>query len=165
MIWATKRMPDLAEIEAFLYLEARLLDERRFAEWLELFTADCTYWVPASWGQTSAIEEVSLFYDDHLALQARIGRLMHPRAHAQLPPSRTVHGISNIRLAASHADTREQTVQSVLQFHEFRAPDSTHLVGLVEHVLRFDGTTLRIARKRVDLINCDQALRSLQIPL
>ena len=33
------------EVEQFLYREARLLDERRFHEWLELFTEDVRYWM------------------------------------------------------------------------------------------------------------------------
>src|ERR1700736_5089021 len=37
----------LREVEQFLYREARLLDERRFREWLELFTDDVRYWMGA----------------------------------------------------------------------------------------------------------------------
>ena len=34
------------EIQQFLVREARLLDERRFVDWLELFTDDVVYWMP-----------------------------------------------------------------------------------------------------------------------
>ena len=33
-------------MEAFLYQEAELLDERRYEEWLELFTEDARYLMP-----------------------------------------------------------------------------------------------------------------------
>ena len=36
----------LREVEQFLYKEARLLDSRRFSEWLELFSDDLRYWMP-----------------------------------------------------------------------------------------------------------------------
>ena len=45
-------VPDLArlllkqEIEEFLYREAELLDERRYEEWLDLFTEDTHYFMP-----------------------------------------------------------------------------------------------------------------------
>ena len=39
------REATIREVEQFLYREARLLDERRFHEWLELFTADVRYWM------------------------------------------------------------------------------------------------------------------------
>jgi 3-phenylpropionate/cinnamic acid dioxygenase small subunit len=153
----------LHDVEALLYLEARLLDERRFRAWLDLYTQTCTYWLPARWGQTGPVEEVSLIYDDRMTLEARIGRLEHPRAHAQLPPSRTVHAVTNIRIAGQDDDA--VTVQSVCQFNEFRAPDLTQLVGLQEHRLVATESGLRIAAKRVDLLTCDQPLRSLQIPI
>ena len=36
----------ISEVEQFLYREARLLDNRQFREWLELFTDDLRYWMP-----------------------------------------------------------------------------------------------------------------------
>src|SRR5260370_21914116 len=35
----------IREVEQFLYREARLLDERRFHDWLLLFTDDVRYWM------------------------------------------------------------------------------------------------------------------------
>src|SRR5260370_37861641 len=35
----------IREVEQFLYREARLLDERRFHEWLELVSDDVRYWM------------------------------------------------------------------------------------------------------------------------
>ncbi len=156
-------MSTLGEAEDLLYQEARLLDERRFEAWLELYAEDAVYWMPARWGQDSITDEVSLFHDDRMTLATRIGRLLHPRAHAQLPPSRTVHCITNVRLAGE-ADGL-QRVQSCCLFHEFRAPDRTVLAALVEHRLRRIGGRWLIAWKRVDLLECDQPHRSLQIPI
>ena len=34
------------EVEQFLYHEARLLDERKFDDWLALLTDDIHYWMP-----------------------------------------------------------------------------------------------------------------------
>ena len=46
-------MIDRSECERFLIHEARLLDDRRFRDWMALFTEDGSYWVPASVGQAS----------------------------------------------------------------------------------------------------------------
>lgn len=153
----------LADATDLLLEEARALDERRFDDWLALYTPDCTYWLPARWGQQSITDEVSLFHDDHMTLATRIGRLQHPRAHAQLPPSRTLHMVTNIRLAGEQDGLLR--VHSAILFHEFRAPDRTTLPALVEHRLRPGPEGLRIAWKRVDLLECDQPHRSLQIPV
>ena len=156
-------MTTLQEVESLLYEEARRLDERRFEEWLALYTEDAVYWMPARWGQESITDEVSLFHDDKMTLETRVGRLMHPRAHAQLPPSRTLHVVTNVRIAGE-ADGLLM-VQSACVFHEFRAPDRLMLAALVDHRLRREGGQWLIARKRVDLLECDQPHRSLQIPI
>jgi ethylbenzene dioxygenase beta subunit len=33
-------------VEAFLYREARLLDDRQFRDWLDLLTDNICYWMP-----------------------------------------------------------------------------------------------------------------------
>jgi len=35
-------------VTEFLYMEARLADEARYAEWLALWTDDAVYWGPAT---------------------------------------------------------------------------------------------------------------------
>src|SRR6185369_15345765 len=88
-------MEFLKQAENFLIYEARLLDERRFEEWIELFTDDGYYWAPAHVDQVAPHSEVSIFFDDRELMRERVRRLRHPRAHAQLPPSRTSHIVAN----------------------------------------------------------------------
>ena len=47
------------ELEAFVLAEARLLDERRFSDWLALFAEDGVYWVPTNPRQASPQEAAS----------------------------------------------------------------------------------------------------------
>src|ERR1700761_1516438 len=82
--------------ELFLIHEARLLDDRRFREWMGLFADDGAYWVPAAFNQQSPFNHASLFYDDRTLMKTRIDRLEHPRIHIQTPPSRTTHMISGV---------------------------------------------------------------------
>ena len=63
---------DRAVVEEFLVHEARLLDERRFREWMELFAEDGTYWVPAAPDQESPFAQASLFYDDRNLMRTRV---------------------------------------------------------------------------------------------
>jgi 3-phenylpropionate/cinnamic acid dioxygenase small subunit len=75
----------------FVVHEARLLDARRFRDWMALFADDGTYWVPAVPDQKSPFDQASLFYVDRDLMKTRIDRLDHPRIHVQTPPSRTAH--------------------------------------------------------------------------
>src|SRR4051812_34884709 len=90
-----------AEAETFLYREARLLDERRFQEWLDLFAAECLYWVPT--GESDSPLEPSLIFDDRPRLEERVFRLLDTRAYAQRPPSRTQHNVSNVEVSEPDA--------------------------------------------------------------
>jgi 3-phenylpropionate/cinnamic acid dioxygenase small subunit len=82
--------------EDLLFHESRLLDERRFAEWHDLFAAECVYWVPGLREHPGV--EPSMIYDDHERLGQRVYRLTETTAHAQLPASETQRHISNVEV-------------------------------------------------------------------
>jgi 3-phenylpropionate/cinnamic acid dioxygenase small subunit len=152
-----------AELEQFLYREARLLDAGRFDEWLDLFTADATYWVPLEAGQKDPIETCSIIYDDRTLLEMRVRQYRHPRAHARVPFARTVHQVSNVVLLEERAERGEATVGSTLVLIEFRAERQRTFGALVEHRLRRAGGDWKIAAKRVDLVNSEGELDGLAV--
>ena len=155
---------DRGPFEQFLIHEARLLDERRFREWMELFAEDGSYWVPAVPDQKSPFDQASLFYDDRDLMRTRVERLEHPRIHVQTPPSRTAHIVGNI--AVEPADkTNEYLVHSTVIMVEYRDEQQRVFAGRQRHRLRRDGAGFRIAQKRVDLINCDSAFESMAVPI
>ncbi|WP_327657165.1 aromatic-ring-hydroxylating dioxygenase subunit beta [Streptomyces sp. NBC_00483] len=89
----------LAEVEQFLYAEAALLDDWRLEEWVELFTLDCTYEIPATDVPDSDPGLTwSLIHDRRTMLEQRIIRLKKPEAHAEFPHSQTSRIIGNVRL-------------------------------------------------------------------
>jgi benzoate/toluate 1,2-dioxygenase beta subunit len=147
--------------EQFLYHEARLLDTQQLEAWLELFTEDATYWVPLEREQKDPLETSSIIHDDRTLLELRVKQARHPRAHARLPLARTVHQVGNV-MVLSETGT-ETNVASTLQVVEFRN-DKQRLHGaLVEHRLRKDGDSFKIAHKRVDLVNSEGELDGIAI--
>ena len=144
--------------EAFLYHEARLLDEQRYEEWLALFTEDATYWVPLERDQKDPGETSSLIYDDRTLLELRVKQMRHPRAHARSPLPRTLHQVGNIVVD-------DLVVRSTLTVVEFRNEKQRLWAGLVEHQLRRERDSFRIARKRIDLVNSEGELEGLSILL
>ena len=155
-------MPDTpGTIEQFLYHEARLLDAQRYEEWLELYTTDATYWVPLEQGQVDPFETSSIIYDDRTLLELRVRQTRHPRAHARLPLARTVHQVGNVTvLSEEHSEIR---VASTLQLIEFRNQRQRLWAAQVEHRLRRVPQGLRIAHKRVDLVNSEGELDGVAI--
>lgn len=149
------------DAEDVLNRESRLLDERRFEEWLELFTADGIYWLPMVDGSDPR-REPSLLYDDARLREQRVHRLLHEPNYAQLPPSRTIHYVSNIDVedAGAAGDAR---VRCNLLVVELR-PGPRRQLGLGKqntfaarceyHLRAADGW--KIALKKVLLIDSDQ---------
>ncbi len=72
-----------------VYREARLIDEKRFDEWYELYSEDALYWMPLTRDQALGELQTSLYYEDKLLLKVRIERLRHPNAFSQAQPRLT----------------------------------------------------------------------------
>jgi benzoate/toluate 1,2-dioxygenase beta subunit len=160
---AASAIPDLGAIEQFLFLEVRLLDERRFEAWRDLFTEDGVYWAPTRPGQASPEEAVSLFYDDRVTMAARIKRLSHPQAHIQVPISRTAHLVSNVELDPAAAEDGCLVVHASFFMAEYRQDEPRWYGGRYEYRLRPSGSALRIARKKVTLVNAGAAFTSMSV--
>jgi 3-phenylpropionate/cinnamic acid dioxygenase small subunit len=156
---------DRAPLQDFIINEARLLDQRRFRDWMALFADDGTYWVPAMPDQESPFDQASLFYDDRELMKTRVDRLEHPRIHVQTPPSRTAHLVGNIAVEEANAAKSEFVVGSTLIVVEYRDDTQRVFAGRQTHRLRRTGDGFRIVQKRVDLINCDGAFEAMAVPI
>lgn len=116
-----------SEAEDLLFNESRLLDERRFTEWLDMFAPECLYWVPGLREEPGA--EPSLIYDDRERLGQRVYRLSETTAHAQLPPSETHRHISNVEVKGASPRSAEVRVHANILVFELRRGDPSQ-VGL-----------------------------------
>jgi 3-phenylpropionate/cinnamic acid dioxygenase small subunit len=154
-----------AACEEFIIREARLLDERRFRDWMALFADDGTYWVPSMPEQKTPFDQASLFYDDRELMKTRVERLEHPRIHVQTPPSRTAHLVGNVVVEEADQAKGEFCVGSTLIMVEYRDDSQRVFAGRQSHRLRRQGDTFRIVQKRVDLINCDSAFEAMAVPI
>ncbi len=155
---------DVSRCEQFLVHEARLLDEARFDEWLNLFTPDAWYWVPSQPNQISPRDTVSLIYDDRRLLETRVRRLASPRIYSQEPRSRTSRIVANVTVEELAADGCAATVRSKFQLLEYRRESQRTFGGTCFHRLVQAGLATQIAWKRVDLVNCDASHEGLVVP-
>ena len=151
------------ELIRFVVLEARLIDEKRFDEWYALFAEDAYYWVPASPGQRDPLNHNSLAYEDKLLLQLRIERLKSPLAYSQKPASRCHHLLQTPEVESRDAARGEYLTRTQLIYTETRGDDSQRYAATAWHTLVWAEDRLRIRLKRVDILNCDAALPSIQL--
>lgn len=139
--------------ERFLLAEARLLDARRFEEWLDLWHAQGLLWVPIERGHPAdPVEHQSLVLDDRVRLGERVERLRSRAGWSQIPVTRTIRHLGNIE---AWADGESVEVRSVVTLHAHRDGVSTLVAARQEHRLVPDGDHLLIELKVLDLIDAD----------
>ena len=149
-----------ADVVKFIYKEARLLDEKRFDEWYELFADDAYYWVPLVPGQTDPLGHNSLAYEDKLLLKLRIERLKQPNAYSQKPASRCLHVLQAPEVEEADKEFR---VRTPFMYTETKGDESQRYAATAWHTLVQSNSGLRIRLKKVEILNADAALPSIQL--
>jgi 3-phenylpropionate/cinnamic acid dioxygenase small subunit len=154
------------KIEDFFYLEAELLDERRLREWLELLTDDVFYWMPVRHNMSERPVEVAdelskpgesyYFNDNKQSLRIRVERVYAKNAWAEMPPSRTRHLITNVRVKKDHGNEIEVDSNFIV-YRTRMEKDQDIFVGTRKDILRRVNGELKIARRTIIL---DQAVLS-----
>lgn len=146
------------EVEEFLFMEAELLDSRRFDDWLSVLTEDIHYWMPIR--RTTTAREVEreftkpggmAFFDDDLDyLKMRVDRLRVGRAWAEDPPSRTRRLITNIRVTAIEGE--EVAVGCNFKLYRTRLnSEEDSWIGRREDTLRRVDGQFKLARRHIFL--------------
>ncbi len=159
--WPEASAEELTRTGSFLFREARLIDEGRFNDWLELFSDDCLYWVPVTSGGGAPRTEVSHAFDDRRRLTDRVYWLRTGLAYSQIPASRTRRLIGNVELLEEASG--ERLVRSNFVIHEFRAGVTKTYAGWYGHVLTPGEAGWRIRLKQVNLLDSEQYHENLTI--
>ncbi|HYR41023.1 MAG TPA: aromatic-ring-hydroxylating dioxygenase subunit beta [Methylomirabilota bacterium] len=150
-------------VTEFLYMEARLADEARYAEWLALWTDDAVYWVPATTDPESDPEKhLSHVYDNRARLETRVKLLQTGHRYSQEPASLMRRLVSNIEIARAEDGELVAGSNFLLAELSIQAKHETHWwVGRATHRLRRVDGELRMRSKKVVLINAAEPLPNL----
>lgn len=149
----------LDEVTQFIYREARLQDDHAYDEWEALWTDDAIYWIPANGEGTDPENEMSIVYDNRSRISLRIKQFHTGKRFSQTPRSRLRRLVSNIEiLEAGEHDIR---VTSNAMVFESTTRGDTVWASRNEYTLRREGDRLRMATKKVILVNNETALYSL----
>ncbi|MEJ8567711.1 aromatic-ring-hydroxylating dioxygenase subunit beta [Elongatibacter sediminis] len=145
----------LTRIREFLYREASYLDRPDLDAWIELYTEDGTYWMPATEDQIDPLNHISHFYDDRVMMEIRRRNFVHPRAASKDYKVRASHLISGIRIVEQDPASKRYVVTSNFHCAYWYWDKQTLYAGTYRHELVDVSGDFRIQHKRVDLINCD----------
>ena len=155
--------PPKSEIIDFIYDEARMLDEGRYTEWLELWVPDGIYWMPLDYKQTDPHLVTSLMYEDMFMLKLRVERLNGVRTFSQKPKSRCHHVIQRPFVDEVNEAENRITTNTSMHYVETRLDDQFLLALTATHELCVLDGKIRIANKRVELLNSDAAYGNIQL--
>jgi 3-phenylpropionate/cinnamic acid dioxygenase small subunit len=150
---------DRCQVENFLYREARLMDQHAYDEWFALWTDDALYWVPCNEDDIDPERHVSIVYENKRGLEDRITRLKSGAAYAQDPKSRLSRVVSNVEIEESNG--AEVIVHSTFNVTALRRRRMDTFAGRAIHKLRPVGDSLKLAYKKVLLINNDVVINNL----
>lgn len=155
-------------VQDFLVYEAELLDDRRFEEWLELFTDDVTYEAPIrvtrKTPNPTVVDEISFFDENLHSLTLRVKRLRTDVAWAEDPPSHTRRFVTNMRVRPTQNE-EELDVRSSLMLFRSRGDMGAYdlIVGERFDLLRSVDSRLRIARRRIVLDQSSLSTKNLGV--
>ena len=148
----------LSHCADLLYQEAAYLDERRWAEWLALYTEDAEFWLPA-WDEDGRPtddpqSQLSLiYYSSRAGLEDRVWRIQSGLSPASSPLIRTCHLITNVRITDMVNDHPLVSSHWQVQIYRPEKQQTSSYFGFYQHVLRPYGGSLQIAKKKIILLN------------
>jgi benzoate/toluate 1,2-dioxygenase subunit beta len=155
---------DRHTVEQFLYREARLADESDYDAWEALWTDDALYWVPIDGEGGDPQRQMSVIYDNRSRISTRLKQLRTGKRYAQSPPSNLRRLLSNIEFLGGRRNPVggvDLEVGANFLAIESRARGTRLWGGRTTYRLRRDDSGLRLAYKKVVLVDNDQPLPTL----
>lgn len=154
---AAEDIATLETVRAFLYREARLLDDRQFDEWLECYHPDSEFWMPA-WDVDDQLtqdpqNEISLiYYDNRGGIEDRVFRIKTDRSSAtSLPEPRTGHNITDVEVLANDGGRVEVRFNWFTLYFRYNTTDT--YFGTSYYTIDLSGPEPVILKKKVVLKN------------
>ena len=161
----------ISEVEQFLYREARMLDDRKFHEWLEILADDIRYWMPVrskrypvnskaisildgsryEENELSKEGELAIMDEDKDSLRRRVERLDTGMAWAEDPPSRTRHVVSNGEVEPGANDSELKVYSNFIMYRTRAETEVDFYVGAREDVLRREGGSFKVVYRKIIL--------------
>ena len=148
--------PRAQSVAEFISLEAALVDERRWDEWLALFAEDVEYWVPAWDSETEHTQdpnnELSLiYYAGRFGLEDRVFRIRSGLSSASTPPARTCHLVTNVLPTFRPDGSCEARASWQTNVYQFKT--TTTFYGSYHYLLTPNAESWLIRKKKVLLFN------------
>lgn len=149
-------MINYAKIQAFVYQEARFIDDKQWDQWLQCYDENVEFWMPC-WDDEDKLttdheSQMSLiYYPNRNGLEDRVFRIRTERSSATLPDTRTSHNITNIEIVEENDN--EVKIRFNWNTLSFRYNKLDQFFGTSFYTLKKVEDSLLITNKKIVLKN------------
>ena len=144
------------QVEQFLYRKSALCDAQDWDAYLDLFDEQCEYHLPQWESEHTYTQDPKrsmslIYYANRSGLEDRVFRIRTGKAASTIPMPRTLHMVSNLRIAEGD----NGLLQVRLNWHTlfYRLATSEDFYGHATYDLKPHGDSWLIQRKHVLLLN------------
>ena len=141
---------------SLIWSEAKLLDDKNYPEWQELFTDDGIYVVPIDPETEDFASSLNMVYDDKRMRAMRVERMMQGFSPSAVAAARTVRTVS--RFTVESVSDSEVTLKSAQILSAYKRNHFDTLGAELTHTIVLDEGGDRIKLKVVRLINSEEAV-------
>lgn len=146
----------LADVTAFLSLEADMLDNKEYQQWLDLWQETGLYIIPVDHAATDYANTLNVAYDDNEMRQLRIERLTSGEAVSTQLVEKTVRTLSRFRIL-DDIDGVVRVRCAYCLYENNKNGVRTYPANLQFKLVR-DGDSFKIAEKVVKIMKSSQHL-------
>ncbi|MCK9512580.1 MAG: aromatic-ring-hydroxylating dioxygenase subunit beta [Pigmentiphaga sp.] len=143
--------------------EARLIDDGAYEDWLALFAADGSYWIPLRPEDQDPELEPAMLYEDRLLLSVRVERLTAGKAHSLRPQVRCLHVLQQPEIETCDTAAGTARLRTRYVYLETQGDRQVVLGAVAVHDLVREDDGWKIGRKTVHLLNPDAPLPMVQL--
>ncbi|KAB7624000.1 aromatic-ring-hydroxylating dioxygenase subunit beta [Alkalilimnicola sp. S0819] len=144
-----------ADVNDLLALEADLMDRKQWQDWVNLYTEDALFWMPAWRNEDSFTEdpetELSLIYLPNRGIADRVFRFTSGDSYASTPLPTTSHTVGSVRVLADDGEHVTVSAKASVITMDPRTGVTPRGVWYDMKLRRVDGE-LKIAVKKVTML-------------
>lgn len=149
----------LTALTQVLYREARLLDEERYDEWMNLMAEDLHYHMPGietryrrdKYDQVADLNRMAYYDDSKGELKKRLARLETGTAWSEDPATRYVHLISNVEVERTEKDDEFRVLSNFYAYRNRNERDNDMLIGHRADIWRSVGESFELVKRQIIL--------------
>lgn len=146
----------IAKVSAFLNIEADMLDQKDYQQWLTLWHQAGLYIVPVDHNETDHANSLNVAYDDDEMRKLRIERLTSGEAVSTQRAEKTVRTLSRVRIV--NVDGDKLHVRCAYALYENNKNGLRCYPANIEFDLQRDGDSFKILQKVVRVMKSEQHL-------